>query len=103
MVVRKKSFLYVAVPFAVFAVGLSFVSLALSVVVTVLGLGAFVYLILRPTGRALAHSACTFCARKIIFEHQGEVCGACNEGVHGACMDEHRMAVHAPANEQPFR
>jgi hypothetical protein len=103
MKARQKGFLLVAVPFGVGAVALSLVSMTASVVVTMMGLLAFGFALSRPTGRSLAHSACAFCARKIIFEHQGEFCATCNQAVHAACADEHRMTAHAPAKDQPFR
>src|SRR5690242_14598084 len=100
---RQKGFLLVAIPFAVLAVGLSLVSMTASVVVTMIGLLAFGYAISRPTGRSLAHQPCVFCARKIIFEHEGEFCASCNQPVHGKCLDEHRMAAHTRVKDQPFR
>ena len=104
MQARQKKFLYVAVPLTFVVMGLAwFVSIRASVVVTVLALGAFGWILTRPAGRTLAHTPCVFCKRKIIFEHEGDVCGTCDESVHGACLDEHRMQAHAPTKDQPFR
>ena len=103
MQAKQKRFLLVAIPLGLAAVGLSVVSMAASVIVTMLGLAVFAYAFTRPTGRTLAHSPCVFCARKIIFEHDAEVCATCNEGVHAACMAEHHMSAHAPVTDAPFR
>lgn len=103
MAARRKGFLLVAIPFGIVAVGLWFVSLWASAAVMVLGLAAFGFAVSRPTGRALAHGPCAFCARKIIFEHQGEYCATCDQPIHAVCMDEHRMSAHAPPKDRPFR
>ena len=98
---RQKKFLVVAVPFFVVAVLTSLVSMMASVVVTMSGLLVFGYFFSRQA-RSLALQPCVHCARKIIFEHEGEFCPACNAPTHAKCMDDHRMS-HAPSPDQPFR
>jgi hypothetical protein len=100
---RQKAFLVVGVPFVVVTAALSLVSMTASVCVTMLGLLVFGIAYSRPSGRSLALAPCVFCARKIIFEHEGEYCATCDHPVHAKCLDEHRMKEHVAAPTQPFR
>ncbi len=100
---RQRTFLLVALPLFAVAAFTSLFSMTLSMLVSVGGLGLFAYFYSRPVGRSLALSPCSFCARKIVFEHEGEFCKWCEEPLHAKCIPEHDMAVHAPGTDQPFR
>jgi len=52
--------------------------------------------------RRVAGQICVSCARKVVFEHEGDFCDVCGAPAHGACLGEHRANAHAEA-KAPFR
>jgi hypothetical protein len=101
---RQKQFLMVAVPlFAVIVAVAWFVSFNLSAFITGAAVVLFCVAYLRPSGRSLKLKPCALCSRKIIYEHEGELCPTCNEPLHAKCFDEHRMKSHVADPTQPFR
>jgi hypothetical protein len=73
-----------------------------AVLVVVLALAAFLVILQRRPSRRVAGQSCVMCARKVVFEHEGDFCDVCNAPAHGACLGEHRANAHAGA-KAPFR
>lgn len=73
-----------------------------AVLVVVLALGAFALILRRAPSRRVAGQNCVSCARKVVFEHEGDFCDVCGAPTHGACLGEHRANAHLEAKE-PFR
>jgi hypothetical protein len=73
-----------------------------AVLVVVLALGAFALILRRATSRRVAGQSCVLCARKIVFEHEGDFCDLCGAPAHGTCLGEHRANAHVGA-KAPFR
>ena len=73
-----------------------------AVLVVVLALGAFALILRRAPSRRVAGQSCVLCARKVVFEHEGDFCDVCGAPAHGTCLGEHRANAHVEA-KVPFR
>jgi hypothetical protein len=73
-----------------------------AVLVVVLALGAFFLILQRAPARRVAGQSCILCARKVVFEHEGNFCDICGAPAHGTCLGEHRANAHVEA-KAPFR
>jgi hypothetical protein len=73
-----------------------------AVLVVVLALSAFALILPRAPSRRVAGQSCIQCARKVVFEHEGDFCDVCGMPPHGACLGEHRANAHAE-RAAPFR
>src|SRR5690348_8036435 len=58
---------------------------------------------LTATGRKAAGQTCPQCSRKIVFEHEAEICEECSIPVHAACAGAHRATAHKRTDAHPFR
>jgi hypothetical protein len=70
--------------------------------IILVGLGLFFGRLTR-VGRTLAGSMCAACARRIVFEHEGDFCDACGAACHGDCLPTHRGDMHKTGTGGPFR
>jgi uncharacterized RDD family membrane protein YckC len=73
-----------------------------AVLVVVVALGAFFVILQRKPSRRVAGQSCVLCARKVIYEHEGDFCDVCAAPAHGTCLGEHRASAHGEA-KAPFR
>jgi hypothetical protein len=73
-----------------------------AVLVVVLALSAFFLILQRPPSRRVAGRSCVLCARKVIYEHEGDFCDVCGASAHATCLGEHRANAHVEA-KAPFR
>jgi hypothetical protein len=65
-----------------------------AVLVAVLALGAFFPILQRTPSRRVAGQSCVLCARKVVFEHEGDFCDVCGAPSHGTCLGEHWANAH---------
>jgi hypothetical protein len=63
---------------------------------------AFALILRRAPSRRVAGQSCVLCARKVVFEHEGDFCDVCGAPAHGTCLGEHRASAHVEA-QAPFR
>jgi hypothetical protein len=58
---------------------------------------------LASRGRRAAGQTCGECPRKIVFEHEAELCDRCGVFVHADCSAAHAHRAHAVEGGSPFR
>jgi len=53
--------------------------------------------------RRIAGTDCALCKRKILFEHEADICSVCDAGLHARCVRDHTNGAHRRESGQPFR